>query len=104
MVNTPMAQAPERWNGAVMPAERGQGRRRCERQGHDAERIGHRQPGPEPGTAKTIEKGGASLHGRKWRCFRDFVKPRIAASLAGRKERAEKILLHRIVSSKERSG
>jgi hypothetical protein len=68
---------------AVRTTERRHGRSRRERQGHDAKRIGHRQPGPEPGAAKTIEKGGASLHGRKWRRFPGFVKPRIAASVIG---------------------
>jgi len=89
---------------AVMAAQRRQGRGRRERQSQHTKRIGCRQPGTEPGAAKAIEKGGASLHGRKWRRFPSFVKPRIAASLAERKERVEKIILHHFVSSKERSG
>ena len=88
---------------AIMAIQRRQCRGRRERQSQDAKRIGRRQPGSEPGAAKTIEKGGASLHIRKWRRFPGFVKPRIAASLAARKRNAEKILLHRIVSLKERT-
>lgn len=64
---------------AVRTAERRHGGSRRERQSQDAQRISDRQPGSEPGAAKTIKKGGASLHGRKWRRLPGFVKPRIAA-------------------------